>query len=201
MNIKHFKKLILLLAIPLIIAGCSSVPQKKSYTLTTDTSSITQGNKALPSLMISQVKSLGRLSTDMIYSRSQNEIEVYTQSDWITPPTQLIQGALTQDLEARGLFQYVIMAPNSVPAANRLDITIQEMNQIFTSDKDNHIVLRLQAHLINNANNKIIKTFSYNVTEKGDAYNAESGVAAYNRALNQIATRLASDISQALYQR
>lgn len=201
MTMKYFKHMMLLLAIPLVIAGCSSVPQKKSYTLSTDTSSVVAGNKALPSLMISQVKSLGRLSTDMIYSRSANEIESYTQSDWVTPPTQLIQGALTQDLEARGLFQYVIMAPNSVPATNRLDITIQEMNQIFTNDKQNHIVLRLQVHLINNANNKIIKTFTYNVNEPGNAYNAEAGVAAYNRALNQIATRLAADVSQTLYQR
>lgn len=201
MTIKHFKKMMLLLAIPLVIAGCSSVPQKKSYTLTTDTNNIIAGNKALPSLMISQVKSLGRLSTDMIYSRSPNEIESYTQSDWVTPPTQLIQGALTQDLETRGLFQYVIMAPNSVPATNRLDITIQEMNQIFTNDKQNHIVLRLQVHLISNANNKIIRTFTYNVSEPGNAYNAEAGVAAYNRALNQIAARLATDISQTLYQR
>ncbi len=201
MNMKHFKTLILLLAIPLLVAGCSSLPQKKSYLLTTETENIVTGNKALPSLMISQVKSLGRLSTDMTYSRSPNEIEVYTQSDWVTPPSQLIQGAITQDLERRGLFQYVIMAPNSVPAVNRLDITIQEMNQIFTEGKENHIVLRLQAHLINNANNQIIKTFSYNVTEKGNAYNAEAGVAAYNRALNKIASSLAADISQTLYSR
>ena len=109
---KHFKKMTLLLAIPLIVAGCASAPQKKSYQLTTDTTQVMQSNRALPSLMVSQVKSIGRLSTDMTYSRSANEIESYTQSEWITPPPQMIQAVITQDLEARGLFQYVISAPD-----------------------------------------------------------------------------------------
>lgn len=195
---KLLRKLTLLITISLIVAGCSSVPQKKSYTLTTDTSTIVQSNNALPSLMISQVKSLGRLSTDMTYSRSANEIETYTQSDWITPPTQLIQAAITQNLEARNIFQYVIMAPNSVSATNRLDITILDMNQIFTNDKQNHIVLKLQARLVNNSNNKILKTFTYDITEQGTAYNAEAGVKAYNKALNEIASSLAADVTQTL---
>lgn len=195
---KHFKKMTLLLAIPLIVVGCASAPQKKSYQLTTDTTQVVQSNKALPSLMVSQVKSTGRLSTDMTYSRSANEIESYTQSEWVTPPPQMIQASITQDLEARGLFQYVISAPNSIAAANRLDITVLEMNQIFTDNKANHIVLKIQARLVNNSTNKIIKTFTYNVTENGDAYNAEAGVAAYNRALNQIANNLANDLTQVL---
>lgn len=195
---KRLQKLILFFALPLIMVGCASAPPKKSFTLSPAENSVATGNRALPSLMVSQVKSIGRLSTDMTYSRSPNEIESYTKSDWVAPPAQLIQSLITQDLENRALFQYVVMAPNSVTAQNRLDITLLEMNQIFPNATDNHIVLKLQARLINNHNNKIIKTFTYNVTEPSRSYDAEGGVAAYNRALQKIADSLAADITQTL---
>lgn len=110
----------------------------------------------------------------------------------------MLQAAITQDLEARNLFQYVVMAPNSVTAAYRLDLTILEMRQYFPSDVDSHIVLKVQARLINNSNNKIARTFNYYKEEKSPHYNAEGGVEAYNKALNQISSQLAQDLSQTL---
>lgn len=194
----RFKKFALILVLPLIIAGCASTPAKKSYILSTDTTAINVNAGNLPSVMISEVRSIGRLSTDMLYSRNTNEIASFVTSEWVAPPAQMLQAAITQDLEARNLFQYVVMAPNSVTAAYRLDLTILEMRQYFPSDVDSHIVLKVQARLINNSNNKIARTFNYHKEEKSPHYNAEGGVEAYNKALNQISSQLAQDLSQTL---
>ncbi len=196
----HFKKLALLFAFSLIITACASAPAKKSFILTTDTNNIVAGNAQLPSLMISQVRSTHRLSTDMFYSRSKNEVEIFTKSDWVSPPTQMLQAAIAQDLNAKNIFQYVIIAPNSISTQYRLDITMTEMNQFF-NDKNNqsYVVLRLQARLINNSNNRIVKSFSFNQTESSETYNAEGGVAAYNRALQTIIDQLTQNLIQTLH--
>lgn len=195
----HFKKFALLLILSLVVTACASAPVKKSYILTTETTNITAGNAQLPSLLISQVRSTNRLSTDMYYSRSANEVEIFTKSDWITPPTQMLQAAITQNLDAQNIFQYIIMAPNSVTAQYRLDMTIVEMNQYFDeAAKSSHIVLKLQARLINSTNNRIVKSFSYQKIEPSSTYNAEGGVAAYNRALQAIVSELTQNLTQTL---
>ncbi len=196
---KYFKKLAFIFALSLIVTACASAPAKKSYTLTTDTSNVVTGNAQLPSLLISQVRATTRLSSDMYYSRAKNELEVFTKSDWVSPPTQMIQAAIAQDLNSKNLFQYVITAPNSVSAQYRLDLTIIEMNQFFNeASKESFITLNLQARLINSANNRIVKSFNYAKTEPSFSYNAEGGVAAYNQALQAIANELTRDLTQTL---
>lgn len=195
----HIKKLIVPLILTLIVTACASSPIKKSFVLTTDTQNIANHRATLPSLMISQVRSTNRLTNDMFYSRSVNEVESFTKSDWISPPPQMLQAAITQNLEARNLFQYVIMAPNSVSAQYRLDLTIIRMMQYFDeATQQSHIELRVQARLINNSNNRIVKSFSYHKNEPSLTYNAEGGVAAYNRALQAIADELTHNLTQAL---
>lgn len=193
----HFKKFALLVALSVILSACASAPAKKSYLLTTDTSNIIAGNAQLPSLMISPVRSINRLSSEMYYTQSLNQIETFTKSEWISPPTQMLQAAITQNLEAKNLFQYVIMAPNSVTAQYRLDLTIVEMNQYFDEPaKQSHIVLKLQARLIRNSDNHIVKSFSYSKVEPSLTYNAEGGVTAYNHALQLMADELTRDLTQ-----
>lgn len=195
----HLKKIALLFVLSLVVTACASAPVKKSYILTTETSNISTGNAQLPSLLISQVRSANRLSTDMYYSRSANEVETFTKSDWISPPTQMLQAAITQNLDAQNLFQYIIMAPNSITAQYRLDITIVEMNQYFDEQsKSSHIVLKLQARLINSNNNRIVKSFSYKKVEPSLTYDAEGGVSAYNKALQAITTELTQNLTQTL---
>ncbi len=195
----HLTKLVLLFAFSLIVTACASAPAKKSFVLATETNNVVAGNAQLPSLMISQVRSTNRLSTDMFYSRSKNEVEIFTKSDWVTPPTQMLQAAIAQDLNAKNLFQYVIMAPNSVTTQYRLDMTLTEMNQFFDEQtKQSYIVLKLQARLINNSNNRIVKSFSFNQKTPSATYNAEGGVAAYNSALQTIADQLTQNLVQTL---
>lgn len=195
----YFKKIALLFALSLIVTACASAPAKKSYILTTDTTNIVTVNAQLPSLIVSQVRSTNRLSADMYYSRAENEVEVFTKSDWVSPPTQMLQAAIAQNLDAKNIFQYVITAPNSIAAQYRLDITLVEMNQYFDeSNKSSHITLNLQARLINSANNRIVKSFNYRKTEPSSTYNAEGGVAAYNRALQTITDELTLNLTQTL---
>ncbi len=196
---KNFKKFALLLILPVIIAGCSSTPAKKSYILTAEASPVVANTGyKMPSLMISQVRTVGQLSTDMFYSRSPNEIESFTLSDWAAPPANLIQSAITQDLDARNLFQFVIMAPNNIATAYRLDMSILQMRQYFNDNQQSHIILNMQARLINNSTNKIVKTFTFRESEPSLTYNAEGGVKAYNIALNRIANQLAADLTNTL---
>lgn len=194
------QKFIALTIVAFIVTACASSPVKKSYILTTDTQNITTGNAQLPSLMVSQVKSTNRLTNDMFYSRSANEIESFTKSDWITTPPQMLQAAITQNLEARNLFQYVIMAPNSISSQYRLDLTIIRMIQYFDeTTQQSNIELRLQARLVNNTSNRIVRSFSYYKNEPSLTYNAEGGVAAYNKALQSITDEITQNITQALH--
>ena len=191
------KKFTFIAILALFVTACASAPVKKSYILATDTQNIVAGNASLPSISVSQIRSLNKLSTDMQYSRSKNEIESFTKSDWIAPPPQMLQAAITQDLEARNLFQYVVMAPNSVSTQYRLDITIIEMNQFFNeADKSSYVVLKLQARLVNNSTNRIIRSMSLAKQEPSTTYDAEGGVIAYNRALQSIADQLSQSLNQ-----
>ncbi|MHC5225645.1 ABC-type transport auxiliary lipoprotein family protein [Ignatzschineria sp. LJL83] len=191
------KKITFITVLALFLTACASAPVKKSYILSTDTQNIIASDAKLPSLSISQIRSLNKLSTDMQYSRSKNEIESFTKSDWVAPPPQMLQAAITQDLEARNLFQYVVMAPNSVSTQYRLDVTIIEMNQFFNeADKSSHVVLKLQARLVNNSTNRIIRSISLSKQEPSTTYDAEGGVIAYNKALQSIADQLSQSLSQ-----
>lgn len=193
----RFKKFALLFALTFVVAACASAPVKKSYILTTDTHNVITGNALLPSLMIAQVRSANRQSTDMTYSRKTNEVESFTKSDWVMPPNQMLQAAIAQDLNARNFFQYVIVAPNSVAAQYRLDLTIVEMNQFFNEQtKQSEIILTLQARLVRSSDNRIVKSFRYSKVEPSLTYNAEGGVVAYNRALQAIANELTQDLTQ-----
>ncbi len=195
---KLFKNWLLVAILPLIIAGCASTPAKTNYLLTTETMPVTNATHSLPSLMVSQVRSLGRLSTEMFYSRTPNEIESFTQSEWAAPPAQLIQAAITQDLDNRGLFKYVVMAPSNISTAYRLDLSILEMRQYFPNETESYITLKLQARLINNRTNQIINTYTYNEKVPAPTYDAAGGVAAYNNALNSIANRLAQALARTI---
>lgn len=191
------KKLTFIAVLTLFLTACASAPVKKNYILTTDTQHIVAGNAKLPAISVSQVRSLNKLSTNMQYSRSKNEIESFTKSEWVAPPAQMLQAAITQDLEARNLFQYVVMAPNSVATPYRLDVTIIEMNQFFNEvDKSSYVVLKLQARLVNNNTNRIIRSISLSKQEPSMTYDAEGGVIAYNKALQSIADQLSQSLSQ-----
>ena len=193
---RSFKNWLIIAILPLVIAGCASAPAKTNYILSTETTPVANAAHALPSMLVSQVRSLGRLSTEMFYSRTPNEIESFTQNEWAAPPAQLIQAAITQDLDNRGLFKYVVMAPTNISAAYRLDMSILEMRQYFPNETESYITLKLQARLINNHNNQIVKTYTYNEKVPAPTYDAAGGVKAYNSALNSIAERLAQALTR-----
>ncbi len=193
------KKLSTFFAAALIIAGCSSGEVKQQYVLESNVHPSVAVGAQLPAISISLVQSVDYGSTLMEYTRAENEVEYFTKSEWAVPPSKMIQNQVTRLLNNSGLFKDVVTHPSDLKTPLRLDLHLLEMRHYFTSQKESHVQLEIQARLINGETGKILSSHTYREQEPSLEYNAAGGVKAYNIALDRILQQLVRDLSRGRY--
>lgn len=167
-----------------LISNCSHNTVPKQYTLQLDSvytpchcDSITE-----ETLLVLPTRAAADMQTDnMLYSTQKNELEAFAKHQWITNPAKLMTSLIVEALQQRHHFRAVVAAPFSGSVDYRLSTRLVKLYQDFTRCPS-HIVLQLDANLINAQNGDLMASKTFKVDVIAPSNTAYGGVIAANKA-------------------
>ena len=111
-------------------------------------------------------------STKMFYSKSQYELANYSYNQWITLPQNMFTQLIEHKIMSSCLYSNVLGSGFLAPANYRLSTQLIELKQTINS-KPSTISLIMNVQLINNVQNKVIKSKIF--VEKTDNKDSPEG--------------------------
>ncbi len=189
------KRLLALALMPLLLAGCSLMPQaaadETSLHLLDARPAVASTSRRDFVLAVSAPRAApGSDTAAMAYVRTAHALDHYATHRWADAPARMLNPLLTRTLEDTGAFRAVVPAGSGLQADLRLDIEIVRLHQSFLT-RPSCVELTLRAQLVDLAGRRVLATRYVEVAQEAATEDARGGVAAANaavaRALAQVA--------------
>jgi cholesterol transport system auxiliary component len=124
------------------------------------------------------------------YVRQLHELDYFATGRWADAPARMLGPLIAHALEQGGGFRAVVHNPSVVASDVRLDTELVRLQHEFLGGPS-RVRIALRAQLIDTTDRRVIGAREFEEMEPAAADNVYSGVAAANRALERVLTRLA----------
>lgn len=191
-----------LLATVVLLTGCSgllpSAPQEPMHLYQLEleapltTISSTPAEKRHGVVMVEQPQvAAGYDTTAMAYRFTPWEIHYYSQSRWVAAPARMLREALTRALNQAGPFRSALEQPSGIAVDYSLHTQLLRLEQDFSGAPPSRERLAVRVQLVDLARGALLanQVLDFSVPAPND--DAHGGVVAANKALRQLARKLA----------
>lgn len=120
----------------------------------------------------------------IVYLRRVQQLEHFSQAEWVDTPARMLAPLLVSALEAQAAFGAVVGAPGSTAGDLRLDTTILRLQQDFTA-APSRVRFTLRATLVDVATRRAIAVREFDASEASASEDAYGGVTAAHRVVQQ----------------
>ena len=124
------------------------------------------------------------------YVRQPHELDYFATGRWADAPARMLGPLIAHALEQGGGFHAVVYNPSVAASDVRLDTELVRLQHEFLGGPS-RVRITLRAQLIDTSDRRVIAVSEFEEIEPAAADNVYSGVAAANRALERVLTRLA----------
>ena len=184
-------KYLYILPLIYIFLGCSTtVPAISEYKIKTDViaKQFPQSGCKKESLKIAQAFSSSNLMTrSMGYGQGDYKQFSFSESQWAESPNRTVTSEILAYVNETGLFNNVQTSKSRSENGLLLETNIEEFMQYFSEDaKESYVNVVITLTLIDTKTNKVLSAKSFDRKVEVSTMNAEGGVIALNKALNDV---------------
>lgn len=203
--IARWRNALLVCAMLPIVAGCANLkpPEAESvslYMLDARSAQQAPSQRHDTVLAVSATRALAGFDTPrMAYATQPFELDYFAKSRWADAPARMLSPLIVRALDERGDFHAVVHNPAVVAADLRLDTELVRLQHEFL-EKPSRVRITLRAQLVDVNARRVIAGREFEEVEPAAADNAYAGVAAANRALERMLSRLAEFCASAVTQ-
>ena len=177
--------------IALIFGGCSvNTPPKSEYRINTEiknTSFEENGCRDKSLKVVQAFSSSSLMSLNMNYGQGLHQQYVFSQSQWAESPNRAITSEIVKYIKSTNLFRNVQISKSRTINTVLLETNIEDFMQYFTSDeKESYANISITLTLLEAKTSLVISSKTFSSKVKVAKMNADSGVAALNKALENI---------------
>lgn len=185
----------------LMLAGCAHLSSRQSfpkhYTLTGSPAPAQQASRPTSqpaTLQVARITVAPWLQGTGLYYRldyrHDDRIAAYAQSDWVSPPAQLLAQIIRNAIARDGGWR-VVTGPAGPAGTNfSLHIGLDDFSQAFASPVQSQGVLDATATLVDNRNGNAIAQKHFHVDAPAPSADAQGGVNALNEAARRFTAEL-----------
>jgi cholesterol transport system auxiliary component len=127
----------------------------------------------------------------MLYQRHPQELEAYTESEWVAPPAHMLAPLLVRALQQTGAYSAVLLAPSGLAGAQRLECEFVALQQLFGSGPS-LVRLSLRAMILESATLQVRAWQDFEQSVAAATDDAAGGAAAATLAAHQLSKALAA---------
>lgn len=144
-----------------------------------------------PTIMLSMPRAAAGFDTKQIaYVRLSFQLEYFSLSQWVAPPTTMLLPLMSHALERTGEFKAVLQSPSGASGQLRLDLEIVRLQQeFFRAPSQVHFTLR--AHLIEIASRRVIAWQEFDAAVAAASEDPYGGVVAANQVIRLLVEQVA----------
>lgn len=148
-------------------------------------------NSEAPTILLSMPHAAAGFETSQIvYVRQMFQLEYFSLSQWVAPPTAMLLPLMSHALERTGDFKAVLQSPSRGNGQLRLDLEIIRLQQeFFKSPSQVHFTLR--AHLIDAASRRVIAWQEFDAAVAAPSEDPYGGVVAANQVARLLVDQVA----------
>jgi cholesterol transport system auxiliary component len=140
-------------------------------------------------LITTPVSAPGYATARMAYTQQDHRVDYFATHRWADTPARMLSPLLARALQTSGLFKAAVESPAPINAQLRLESEVLELRQVF-SPGDSKMQLKLKVHLFDLANNRLLASRVFSVTEPTETRDPYGGVVAANRAVARMFEQL-----------
>jgi cholesterol transport system auxiliary component len=133
----------------------------------------------------------------MAYSTEPKRLDYFAYHEWAAPPATMLKSLMERQLDASGMFRFVIADLPGIQADLRLDLNLLLLQQNFDNGSSS-VQLAIKVTLAEPGTRSLVASETFDYEEIAPGADAESGVDAANRATGQLLMDLQSFIDNAL---
>lgn len=189
-----------------ILAGCSlpgaqRAPSRQTWLLQDNgeaqTSPISNAKSCITLRINLPDSAPGFATTNMMYSKEPDQLAHFAYHQWVDAPSRMLAEAMHSRIENSGLIGAVVSGSQDVRTDFRLDSELSGPLQIFELDQSS-VTLTIRLKLIDVSNRTLLNTRSLRYSEPANKANPQEGVAAANRATQNLLNDLAAFVFDSL---
>lgn len=188
-------QLIFIVISALFLSACSlNKAPMTEYTIHTNMQDgdLTSRGCADKSLKVSQAFSPNNLmSLKMNYAQGSYKQFAYSESQWADSPNRAITAEIIKLLRETDLFKSIQTDKSRSKNDFILETNIEDFMQYFTNDSnESYSSIVMSLSLLDSNTNTIVSTKTFNIKVQSDSLDANGGVEALNKALEDILTQV-----------
>ena len=185
---KIFASIILTL---LIFGGCSvNTPPVSEYRINTKIQNLNfkeSGCRDKSLKVVQAFSSSSLMSLNMNYGQGVHKQYVFTQSQWAESPNRAITSEIVKYIKSINLFKNVQISKSRTVNSVLLETNIEDFMQYFSTDaKESYANVSITLTLLESKTSLFISTKTFNSKVKVKNMDADSGVVALNKALENV---------------
>jgi cholesterol transport system auxiliary component len=195
----------------LLVCGCSALqptttPHLALYSLdnpqgaASAASSLSAGPAApdtAPTLIINPTHaSAGFDGSRIVYVREAHKLESYAHSRWADSPARMLAPLMVAAVQKTGAFRAVVLTPSAALGDLRLDTEIVRLQHDFQS-RPSAARFTLRAYLVDNKTRRVLASREFDAVVPSASEDPQGGVAAANRAVQDVLEKLAAFCAEA----
>jgi cholesterol transport system auxiliary component len=143
------------------------------------------------------VSAAGLNTARMVYSTEPKRLDYFAYHEWAAPPAKMLASLLEKQLDASGMFNFVVTNAPDIRADLRLDSNLLILQQNFKNASSN-VQLAVKVSLSEPGTRTLVASQFFSYEDTAESADAESGVDAANRAVGQFVIDLEKFIQGAL---
>lgn len=187
-----------------LLSACTGLPSQfkqsapRIFVLEAPAPSLTYIRKQGPKIMVALPHAWPGLgSVNIAYVKRAHEINYYAHSEWADTPTRMLEPLFIHALEASGDFGAVVGSGSTVLTELRLDSDFVTLEQDFTHTPSQGVVV-LRVQLVDLQHDKVLGSRTFKAEIPAGSEDATGGVAAMNKALQQVLGEVVGFIQQTI---
>lgn len=150
-----------------------------------------------PTLLVNPPRAAAGFDTrNIAYLRQPHQIEYFAFSQWVDTPAQMLAPLIARSIERSGAFDAVLLAPTAATGELRLDTEVIRLQQEFGSTPS-QVRVTLRAVLLDSRTRRVVALREFDVSVAAPSDDAPGGVAAANRAVQQLLEELSAFVAAA----
>jgi cholesterol transport system auxiliary component len=183
-----------LLALPLLLGGCSVLPASREEPVTLHVLLPEGRQAAVPRrttvLEVATPRAGAGVDTaPMAYVMRRDELDYFATHRWVDTPSRMLAPLLVNALEQTTAFAAVVTPGSGVAADVRLDTDILRLQQDFTT-RPSRAEVALRAQLTNLRTRRVMATRLFEDEERAPMDDPAGGVVALNAAVQRVLARV-----------
>jgi cholesterol transport system auxiliary component len=180
----------------IVLAGCAAGPSvaPDQYQLSLPQGQSTRNVESpatdARTLEVATIDAPPWLNTTRIYYQlqyaHQSKVAPYSRARWVDSPPVLLEGLLQDYLARTGSWKAVVGPGSETVSDLSLRLDLLQMQQVFSSPAQSHVSLRVQATLINNRSQQVLKQRLFDLKVTAATPDASGGVTAMDQATHKL---------------